>query len=581
MKKALFPLCLTIAFIFAGIRYSFAQPQNAKPVSGLNFLSPVWKISLSDTSAERVSQFNIDSWNNINFLLSWERQGYFAGDGKCCLARTFVIPAAYKDADLALSLSLQCDVESIYINGKYIGGKLPNQFWSDKRGTQTVYQVPKGVLVVGGKNMITVFASNLSYTGGKSYNVCSLTPLRSDGSSGLKIVVPAKDHVFPAGDKNASIRLEYTARQKGSIELLIVSDLHDTLVRKTLATNAGEGSIPFEFTGKITRPGFYECTAVLHDIGFVGAVRWFAISPEKIQCMGQPVPGFSSYWKEALDELRRVAPGFSIRKVDSLCTDRRNGYIAEMKSIGGITIRGYYFVPRTPGKYPVILHVPGYGYGFDNGKPFLNSKDNVIDFAICVRGHGISADVFHPGFGIPGIWGYKLCSEKENAYRSIYMDCVRAVEFLLSRPEVDTNKVYVMGGSQGGGLALATAGLCHDKIKACAYFDPFMTDTRDQLKIRTVCNTEIRSYLKYYNDECSFEDALKIQDLIDTKGFAERIKCPVFFTTALFDDDCPPHMGFAAYNRIKAPKHFKIYPDDSHLAESGAYEEMRNFLLGQ
>src|ERR1041385_7277586 len=66
---------------------------------------------------------------------------------------------------------------------------------------------------------------------------------------------------------------------------------------------------------------------------------------------------------------------------------------------------------------------------------------------------------------IPGIWGYKLCSEKENAYRAIYMDCVRAVEFLLSRPEVDANKICVMGGSQGGGLTLATAGLCGDKIK--------------------------------------------------------------------------------------------------------------------
>jgi cephalosporin-C deacetylase-like acetyl esterase len=578
MKKALYFFFLTFALTFTSIRYAYAT---VNPLLGLNFLSPAWKISLTDTSAVRISQFNIDSWSDINFLLSWERQGYFAGSGKCCLARKFVIPAAYKDSDLVLSLSLQCDVDGIYINGKYIGGKLPNQFWSDKRGVPTVYRVPKDVLAAGGDNLITIFASNLSYTGGKSYNVCSLAPSRTDGFSDLKIVVPVKDHLFAEGDRDASIRLEYKARQKGSIELLIVSDLHDTLIHKTFPTNAGEGAIPFYFAQQITRPGFYECIAILKDVGFAGAVKWFALSPEKIQCAQRTVPGFSAYWKDALDELKGVAPEFTVRKVDNLCTDHRDGYIAEMKSINGITIRGYYFVPRAKGRYPAILHVPGYGYGFDEGRPFKNIKDDVIDFAICVRGHGISADVFHPGFGVPGIWGYKLCSEKENAYRSIYMDCVRAVEFLLSRTEVDTNKIYVMGGSQGGGLALATAGLCHDKIKACAYFDPFMTDTRDQLKIRTVCNTEIRSYLKYYNNECSFEDALKIQDLIDTKGFAEWIECPVYFTTALFDDDCPSHMGFAAYNRIKAPKHFKIYPDDSHLAESGAYGEMRDFLLGR
>jgi cephalosporin-C deacetylase-like acetyl esterase len=319
----------------------------------------------------------------------------------------------------------------------------------------------------------------------------------------------------------------------------------------------------------------------MKDIGFTSAVRWFTVSPEKITCSQQAVPGFKKYWEDALNELKAVAPEFKIKKDETLSSGSRDGYIAEMKSLGGITIRGYYFVPRTAGKHAAILHVPGYGYGFENGKPFINSNDDVIELAICVRGHGISADVFNPGFDVPGIWGYKLCSEKENAYRSIYMDCVRSVEFLLSRAEVDTNKIYVMGGSQGGGLTLATAGLCHDKIKACAYFDPFMTDTRDQLKIRTLCNSEIKSYLKYYNDECSFEDALKIQDLIDTKGFAEWITCPVFFTTALFDDDCPPHMGFAAYNRIKSPKHFKIYPDDSHLGESDNYTEMKKFLLSQ
>lgn len=546
-----------------------------------NFLSPVWKISNGGTSAELQDTCNIDNWNTINLLLSWERQGYYSHSGKRCLAKKFIIPKEYEGANLTLAFSLQCNVESVYINGKYIGGKLPGQFWSANRGKETSYLISKDMLTRGSENLIAIFASDFSYTGGKSYNHCCLTPLKTDNYSSLKISVPAKDHLFSDDDKNASINLEYKARRKGLIELCIVSDFHDTLVHRTLKMKDGEGTIPFNFTKEITKPGFYECTAIMKDIGFAGAVRWFTISPEKIECSNQTNPGFKKYWDDAINELKEIAPEFKIKKVDSLSTGSRDGYIAEMSSIGGVTIRGYYFVPRTGGKHKAILHVPGYGYGFGNGKPFINSNDDVIELAICVRGHGISADVFHPGFDIPGIWGYKLCSEKENAYRSIYMDCIRAVDFLLSRSEVDTNKIYVMGGSQGGGLTLATAGLCHNKIKACAYFDPFMTDTRDQLKIRTLCNAEIKSYLKYYNDECSFEDALKIQDFIDTKGFAEWITCPVFFTTALFDDDCPPHMGFAAYNRIKSPKHFKIYPDDSHLSESGNYAEMRKFLLSQ
>ena len=61
---------------------------------------------------------------------------------------------------------------------------------------------------------------------------------------------------------------------------------------------------------------------------------------------------------------------------------------------------------------------------------------------------------------------------------------------------------------------------------------------------------------------------MNIQDLIDTRYFAPRIKCKVNFATSLFDDDCPPHQGFAAYNLINSPKQYTIYPNDSHLGES-------------
>ena len=186
-----------------------------------NFLSPAWKISFSDTSNELQNKFNVDSWNNINLLLSWERQGYFGRNGKCCLAKKIIVPKNYQDSNFTLSLSLQCNVESIYINGKYIGGKLPNQFWSGNRGTQTVYQIPNNMLVIGDDNLITIFASDLSYTGGKSYNLCLLAPSTPDNYSTLKIAIPAKDHLFSINNKSASINLQYKARQKVQLNYLL------------------------------------------------------------------------------------------------------------------------------------------------------------------------------------------------------------------------------------------------------------------------------------------------------------------------------------------------------------------------
>jgi len=540
-----------------------------------NLLSPEWKISFGEIVETNLDKLNTTDWQDVNLLLSWERQGYFWNDGSGCIVNDFDVPDELTGAEFILSLSLQCDVKSIYVNGKHIGGNIRNQFWSD-RGAKTQYPLPNDCLLKGKKNRIAIFIADLSYTGGISWNSCSLAPKGMALKSTIKIDIPAQDHLYSLENRN-SFSLKYHAVRKGKITLRVVNDFHQSFIQNKYNVEKGAGQIQCNLGNVITNPGFYECTVIMFDGGYSSDVQWFTLSPEKIVCANNTVPRFKEYWDAALAELAKTPKEFNVIKKDNLCSASRDGYIAEMKSFGGLTIRGYYFTPKTPGRHAAILHVPGYGYGWQDHGAFLENQDDVVELALCVRGHGISADVFNPGFGVPGVWGYNLCSETDNAYRAIYMDCVRAVEFLLSRPEVDATRIGVMGGSQGGGLTLATAGLCQNHIKACSFFDPFPCDTRDHLKIRTMCNFEIKNYLRYYNNPCTFEDALYIQDLLDTKGFAEWITCPTFFVTSLFDDDAPPHMGFSAYNRITASKSFKILPDLGHLNDK-TFIIQRQFL---
>lgn len=540
-----------------------------------NLLSPVWKITFDEISETMVNQAELTNWKEVNLLLSWERQDYFWIDGDGCIVNEFNVPDEFDNEKMILTVSLQCDIKSIYVNGKFIGGKLPNQFWSN-RGARTEFILPDDCLVPGQRNRIAIFISNLSYTGGISCNFLSISPQGRNSDSEVVIAIPKEDHLYSVENEN-SFSIMYNAESKGKIRLSIKNDFHDSIVDKEYIVEEGEGRINFDFNGVILSPGFYECIVIMNDGGYTSDVEWFALSPEKIECTNNTAPGFNEYWKKNLAELKKVNPEFNVKKVDSLCTDKRNAFIAEMKSLGGLTIRGYYFVPKTAGKHAAVLHLPGYGQGYEDRRAFLSNQDDVIELALCVRGHGISSDVFNPGFGVPGIWGYKLCSETEIAYRGIYLDCVRGLEFLLSRPEVDTSRIGVMGGSQGGGLTLAVSGLCNDKIKACSYFDPGPCDPRDHLRIRTMCKREFVNFLKYYNNECTLEDALNVWDLIDTKGFASWIKCPVFFVTSLFDDDIPPHLGFSAYNQISSPKSFKIFPELGHL-NNEAYGAQMQFL---
>ena len=527
-------------------------------LSAQNLLPYEWNIDFINNTSTATRGAKAHS--SINLLLSWERQGYFAGDGDCTLSTSFYISNPHNKYQLAVRLI--CDVNSIQINGINVASKLENKFWSDKNACSYIL-IPENILK-GGTNKITVNCSSLGYTGGISYNFITLKPVNDKCKELVYITLPTRNHVCLSNDKIATIHCKPNC--KAILRLRIENEFHKQIFDRVYTVTPNDTIVHLNLNKLCNIPDFYQITAVMHATGYSGAVQWMAVKPEKIVCNNHTARNFDKYWAKAKSQLAAIQPNFKMHKVDSLCKkSTRDVYIVEMQSLGNLTIRGYYFVPRTAGKHIAVLQVPGYGVGYENLDNFLKDNTNRAELALCVRGHGISADVFHPGFGTPGIWGYKLYNRDSIAYRAIYMDCVRAVDFLCSRPEVDSHRIGVKGGSQGGGLTLATAALCSGRIAACAYFDPFPCDMRHQILIRTTCNTELKNDLAYYGNPCSFDDMMNIQDLIDTRSFAPRIKCPVLYSAALFDDDCPVHGGFSAYNLITSPKQYIVFPNDGHI----------------
>lgn len=523
-----------------------------------NILPLTWNISFKSNSCFTTRMAKQHS--SINTLLSWERQGFFAGDRDCELSNIFGV--SNLKPQYVLHVRMACDVNSIVINGDTIAKNIRNRFWENK-DTMESFLIARNILHKS-NNKISINCSSLGYTGGVSNTMIALRPVDGDNIESIKISMPIKNHVFI--NENKKITIHYHTNQKAFVRLNIENDFHKPIIDSLIALDSKDSVKIINLNRLCASPGFYQITALLHGKGYCGDAQWMAVKPEQINCRNTVKDNFDDYWTIAKSELASISPQYRIHKMDSLCMkSKRDVYIVEMQSLGNITIRGYYFVPRTSGKHPAVLQVPGYGWGFENIDGMLSDNTDRIELALCVRGHGISADVFNPGFGLPGIWGYKLYDKDSVSYRGIYMDCVRAVDFLCSREEVDHDKIAVKGGSQGGGLTLATAALCSDRIAACAYFDPFPCDMRHQIKIRTTCETELKNDLAYYGNPCTFDDVMNIQDYIDTRSFASKIKCPVLFTVALFDDDCPAHVGFAAYNLITSKKQHIVYPYDGHI----------------
>jgi cephalosporin-C deacetylase-like acetyl esterase len=142
--------------------------------------------------------------------------------------------------------------------------------------------------------------------------------------------------------------------------------------------------------------------------------------------------------------------------------------------------------------------------------------------------------------------------------RGAYLDAVRGIDFVCSRPEIDTTRIVAQGGSQGGALTFAAAAL-DGRIKACAPGIPFLSDYRNYFKIVPWPRSSFETYRKEHPD-VSWDHIYKVLAYFDIKNLASRITCPLFMGIGVQDNVCPPHINFAAYNEVKGPKKWIAYP---------------------
>ena len=100
------------------------------------------------------------------------------------------------------------------------------------------------------------------------------------------------------------------------------------------------------------------------------------------------------------------------------------------------------------------------------------------------------------------------------------MDCIRGLDFLHSRPELDTSRVGVWGFSQGGGLTLATAALDH-RVSAAVAGVPWLCNFPVAAEITVAPYLELHSYLVEHPQER--DEALATLAYFDQVNLADAI----------------------------------------------------------
>jgi cephalosporin-C deacetylase len=219
-----------------------------------------------------------------------------------------------------------------------------------------------------------------------------------------------------------------------------------------------------------------------------------------------------------------------------------------LQCLGAARIFAWLCLPRGKTGCPGLLLPPGY-----SGVPSLPRAWAELGFAalqVSPRGHHRSDGDVAPGF--PGYLTAGIEDPGSYIYRGAYCDVWRAVDVLVQRPEVDSSRIAVTGGRQGGALSLVAAA-ARPEIVAVAADVPFLTGIRDSLRLGSSYRyAEINDYIRQYPEREAH--VLTTLDYVDTLNFADSIRVPTLLSAGLSDDVCRPETAYALYNRLQCPK---------------------------
>jgi cephalosporin-C deacetylase len=280
---------------------------------------------------------------------------------------------------------------------------------------------------------------------------------------------------------------------------------------------------------------------------------------------------FDAFWKATLEDARThplnatftpVQAGLKLVEV----------FDVTYSGFGGQPIKGWFVLPRDrSGKLPCVVEFIGYGGGRALAHDWLLwANAGYAHFIMDTRGQGSSwsvgdtPDVAPAGSGpqVPGFMTRGILDPHTYYYRRVFVDAVRAIEAARSHAAVDIARVALTGGSQGGGITLAAAGLVPDAALAMPDV-PFLCHYRRATAIvDSDPYHEISRYCQQHRSK--IETVFQTLSYFDGVNFAARAKAKALFSVGLMDETCPPSTVFAAYNHYAGEKQISIWEYNHH-----------------
>jgi len=323
--------------------------------------------------------------------------------------------------------------------------------------------------------------------------------------------------------------------------------------------------VPFKDSIVIFESSFNQPCSIIAEARIAGSKQAIGliVDPAKIKAGTKRPKDFDSYWigeKQVLKSLRMEVkfknseinePGFE-------CFD------AEINCTGPKSVRGYFAKPTKAAakSLPIVLLVHAAGV---KGSWCRSETRDALRYAkmgngaLCfdLNAHGMlngQPDEYYTNLEAGELKDYYISgleSRKDFYFRGMYLRLIRTLDFLTKQPEWDGKRILVIGESQGGGQALAAAGL-DSRVSAVVATVPAMCDWGGTLVNRK------GGWPQPFERKGDREKMMNVLPYFDTAHLLKNSKATLVVEIGLIDNTCPSTSVYAAINQAKGKK--IIYP---------------------
>lgn len=319
---------------------------------------------------------------------------------------------------------------------------------------------------------------------------------------------------------------------------------------------------PTEITGTLEIPGFLQLRVSLGKEQVLAAA---AFAPTQIPPTTKMPAEFDSFWDAQKKELAKIPHDARLERSAKHSDTKVDCYKISLASVDGKRVHGWISVPKGKGPFPAILTVPYAGvYGIEPDKRHAYMGALAMNIIV----HDLPVDEkpeFYEKLANGPLENYRnigMRDRQKSFFRYAILACLRAADYLAARPDFNGEDLAVTGGSQGGGLAIITAG-AEPRVKVMAAGVPALCDHAG------IANGRISGWPQWLRRVKGAETAkvLETSAYFDAVNFAREYRGKSLLCVGFLDTACPPTSVYAAFNLLPEPKTIIAAPRLGHAAD--------------